>query len=77
MKRTLFIIVFTAMCFNAGAQSKDEKLDSLYYSLPEAMVTGEKPIVRLTRESSSMICHISSRIFLSTMYLMLSRNCRE
>ena len=46
MKRTLFIIVFTAMCFNAGAQSKDEKLDSLYYSLPEAMVTGEKPIVK-------------------------------
>lgn len=46
MKRTLFIIVFTALCFNAGAQSKDEKLDSLYYSLPEAMVTGEKPIVK-------------------------------
>ena len=46
MKRTLFIIVFTAMCFNAGAQSKDEKLDSLYYSLPEAMVTGENPIVK-------------------------------
>lgn len=46
MKRTLFIIVFTALCFNAGAQSQDEKLDSLYYSLPEAMVTGEKPIVK-------------------------------
>ena len=46
MKRTLFIIVFTALCFNAGAQSKDEKLDSLYYSLPEAMVTGENPIVK-------------------------------
>jgi len=46
MKRTLFIIVFTALCFNAEAQSKDEKLDSLYYSLPEAMVTGEKPIVK-------------------------------
>ena len=46
MKRTLFIIVLTALCFNAGAQSKDEKLDSLYYSLPEAMVTGEKPIVK-------------------------------
>ena len=46
MKRTLFIIVFTAMCFNAGAQYKDEKLDSLYYSLPEAMVTGENPIVK-------------------------------
>ena len=46
MKRTLFIIVFTALCFNAAAQSKDEKLDSLYYSLPEAMVTGDKPIVK-------------------------------
>ena len=46
MKRTLLIIVFTALCFNAVAQSKDEKLDSLYYSLPEAMVTGEKPIVK-------------------------------
>ena len=46
MKRTLFIIVFTALCFNAVAQSKDEKLDSLYYSLPEAMVTGDKPIVK-------------------------------
>ena len=46
MKRTLFIIVFTALCFNAVAQSQDEKLDSLYYSLPEAMVTGEKPIVK-------------------------------
>lgn len=46
MKRTLFIIVFTALCFNTGAQSKDEKLDSLYYSLPEAMVTGENPIVK-------------------------------
>lgn len=46
MKRTLFIIVFTALCFNAEAQSKDEKLDSLYYSLPEAMVTGENPIVK-------------------------------
>ena len=46
MKRTLFIIVFTALCFNAGAQSQDEKLDSLYYSLPEAMVTGDKPIVK-------------------------------
>ena len=46
MKRTLFIIVFTALCFNAEAQSKDEKLDSLYYSLPEAMVTGDKPIVK-------------------------------
>ncbi len=46
MKRTLFIIVFTALCFNAAAQSQDEKLDSLYYSLPEAMVTGDKPIVK-------------------------------
>ena len=46
MKRTLLIIVFTALCFNAVAQSQDEKLDSLYYSLPEAMVTGEKPIVK-------------------------------
>lgn len=46
MKRTLLIIVFTALCFNAVAQSKDEKLDSLYYSLPEAMVTGDKPIVK-------------------------------
>ena len=46
MKRTLFIIVFTALCFNAAAQSQDEKLDSLYYSLPEAMVTSEKPIVK-------------------------------
>ncbi|MDY5823241.1 MAG: signal protein, partial [Candidatus Coprenecus sp.] len=46
MKRTLFIIVFTALCLNARAQSKDEKLDSLYYSLPEAMVIGEKPIVK-------------------------------
>ena len=46
MKRTLFIIVFTALCFNAVAQSQDEKLDSLYYSLPEAMVTGDKPIVK-------------------------------
>ena len=46
MKRTLLIIVFTALCFNAAAQSKDDKLDSLYYSLPEAMVTGDKPIVK-------------------------------
>ncbi len=46
MKRTLLIIVFTALCFNAVAQSQDEKLDSLYYSLPEAMVTGDKPIVK-------------------------------
>ncbi|MBR5567971.1 MAG: outer membrane beta-barrel protein [Bacteroidales bacterium] len=46
MKRTLLIIVFTALCFNAVAQSQDEKLDSLYYSLPEAMVTGEKPVVK-------------------------------
>lgn len=46
MKRTLLIIVFTALYFNAVAQSKDEKLDSLYYSLPEAMVTGDKPIVK-------------------------------
>ena len=46
MKRTLFIIVFTALCFNAAAQSQDEKLDSLYYSLPEVMVTGDKPIVK-------------------------------
>ena len=46
MKRTLFIIVFTALCLNAVAQSQDEKLDSLYYSLPEAMVTGDKPIVK-------------------------------
>ena len=46
MKRTLFIIVFTALCFNAVAQSQDENLDSLYYSLPEAMVTGDKPIVK-------------------------------
>ena len=46
MKRTLFIIVFTALCFNAVAQSQDDKLDSLYYSLPEAMVTGDKPIVK-------------------------------
>lgn len=46
MKRTLFIIVFTALCFNAVAQSQDEKLDSLYYSLPEAMVTGDKPVVK-------------------------------
>ena len=30
MKRTLFIIVFTALCFNAVAQSQDENLDSLY-----------------------------------------------
>ena len=58
MKRTLFIIVFTDLCFNAGAQSKDEKLDSLYYSLPEAMVTGDKPIVRLTRANLSMTCRI-------------------
>ena len=46
MKRTLLIIVFTALCFNAVAQSQDEKLDSLYYSLPEAMVTGEMPVVK-------------------------------
>ena len=46
MKRTLLIIVFTALCFNAVAQSQDEKLDSLYYSLPEAMVTGEKSVVK-------------------------------
>ena len=46
MKRTLLIIVFTALCFNAVAQSQDENLDSLYYSLPEAMVTGEKPVVK-------------------------------
>ena len=46
MKRTLLIIVCTALCFNAAAQSQDEKLDSLYYSLPEAMVTGDKPVVK-------------------------------
>ena len=46
MKRTLLIILFTALYLNAVAQSQDEKLDSLYYSLPEAMVTGDKPIVK-------------------------------
>ena len=46
MKRTLFIILFTVSGLNAVAQSQDEKLDSLYYSLPEAMVTGDKPIVK-------------------------------
>ena len=46
MKRTLFIILFTVSGLNAVAQSQDEKLDSLYYSLPEAMKTGDKPIVK-------------------------------
>lgn len=46
MKRTLLIILFTALYLNAVAQSQDEKLDSLYYSLPEAMVTGDEPIVK-------------------------------
>ena len=46
MKRTLLISLFTALCLNASAQSQDEKLDSLYYSLPEVMVTGDKPIVK-------------------------------
>ena len=31
---------------SVAAQSQDEKLDSLYYSLPEAMVTGDKPVVK-------------------------------
>ena len=46
MKRTLFYLFCTMICISAYSQSKDESLDSLYYSLPEAMVTGDKPIVK-------------------------------
>ncbi len=45
-KNALSIILCIAFCLNLAAQSQDKALDSLYYSLPESMVTGERPIVK-------------------------------
>ena len=45
-KNALSIILCIAFCLNLAAQSQDKALDSLYYSLPESLVTGERPIVK-------------------------------
>ena len=46
MKRILLSLLCTAHFFGIAAQSKDGTLDSLYSSLPEALVKGDRPIVK-------------------------------
>ena len=50
--------------------TSDARLDSIYQSLPEVMITGERPVVKASQANWSMTCRALSMTCLWTMPMM-------